>query len=164
MRAWDVVEELYQTKKKRIDFDDVIAKLQKNINNRKTKKGFEVEEYNIVEKDWNEVTFVKPTDTDVQKLNRSYLIEKEEVKKRFIIIKEKLEKIYENQNPIERVAVEDRINFLFKEFTRYDYMINPYHVQPGLVLDLDITSIKRKRFTLQAMANVLNEFLHGRCK
>ncbi|HOV14833.1 MAG TPA: hypothetical protein PK771_11145, partial [Spirochaetota bacterium] len=47
------------------------------------------------------------------------------------------------------------------EFTRFDYMINPYHVQPGIVLDIDITSIKRKRYTLQAMANVLNEFLHG---
>jgi hypothetical protein len=40
-------------------------------------------------------------------------------------------------------------------------MINPYHVQPGLFLDVDITSIKRKKTTLNAMANVLNEFLHG---
>jgi len=28
-------------------------------------------------------------------------------------------------------------------------------------LDVDITSIKRKKITLDAMANVLNEFLHG---
>jgi len=28
-------------------------------------------------------------------------------------------------------------------------------------LDVDITSIKRKKVTLDAMANVLNEFLHG---
>ena len=40
-------------------------------------------------------------------------------------------------------------------------MINPYHLQPGLLLDVDITSIKRKKATLDAMANVLNEFLHG---
>jgi hypothetical protein len=40
-------------------------------------------------------------------------------------------------------------------------MINPYHVQPGLILDIDITSIKRKKATLDGMANVLNEFLHG---
>jgi serine protease inhibitor len=40
-------------------------------------------------------------------------------------------------------------------------MINPYHLQPGLLLDVDITSIKRKKVTLDAMANVLNEFLHG---
>jgi hypothetical protein len=40
-------------------------------------------------------------------------------------------------------------------------MINPYHLQPGLVLDVDITSIKRKQATMMSMANVLNEFLHG---
>jgi hypothetical protein len=44
---------------------------------------------------------------------------------------------------------------------RFDYMINPYHIQPGLLLDVDITSIKRKKATLDGMANVLNEFLHG---
>jgi hypothetical protein len=40
-------------------------------------------------------------------------------------------------------------------------MINPYHLNPGILLDVDITSIKRKKVTLDAMANVLNEFLHG---
>jgi hypothetical protein len=40
-------------------------------------------------------------------------------------------------------------------------MLNPYHLQPGILLDVDITSIKRKKATLDAMANVLNEFLHG---
>jgi hypothetical protein len=40
-------------------------------------------------------------------------------------------------------------------------MINPYHIQPGLLLDVDITSLKRKKVTLNGMANVLNEFLHG---
>ncbi|MCL1958203.1 MAG: cytochrome C oxidase subunit II, partial [Spirochaetes bacterium] len=51
--------------------------------------------------------------------------------------------------------------WLEKEYYRFDYMINPYHLQPGLLLDVDITSIKRKKVTLDAMANVLNEFLHG---
>jgi len=161
IRVWDVIAELYQMRKTQIDFDDLSAKLKNQINRKKTKLGFEVEEYNVAEKEWNEVTFIKPSDTDVQKLNRSYLLEKEEVKKRFIILKEKLQRIYKNQNPIERVAVEERLDFLNSEFTRFDYMINPYHVQPGIVLDIDITSIKRKRYTLQAMANVLNEFLHG---
>jgi hypothetical protein len=57
--------------------------------------------------------------------------------------------------------MEERLSFLEKEFTRFDYMINPYHLQPGLILDVDITSIKRKQATMMAMANVLNEFLHG---
>ena len=40
-------------------------------------------------------------------------------------------------------------------------MINPFHIQPGLLMDIDITSIKRKKATLDGMANVLNEFLHS---
>ena len=62
---------------------------------------------------------------------------------------------------IERRVMEERLAWLEKEYFRFDYMINPYHLQPGLLLDVDITSIKRKKATLDAMANVLNEFLHG---
>lgn len=161
MRVWDVVEELYQMRKTQMDFNDLSSKLKGQINKKKQKSGLEVEDYNIADKEWSEVTFIKSSDTDVQKLNRSYLHEKEDAKKRFILLKEKLQRVYKNQNPIERVAVEDRLDFLISEFTRYDYMINPYHIQPGIVLDIDITSIKRKKYTLLAMANVLNEFLHG---
>jgi hypothetical protein len=57
--------------------------------------------------------------------------------------------------------MEDRLVFLEREYNRFDYMINPYHIEPGLLLDIDITSIKRKKATLDSMANVLNEFLHG---
>ena len=57
--------------------------------------------------------------------------------------------------------MEERVQFLEKEFNKFDYKINPYHIQPGLLLDVDITSIKRKKATLDGMANVLNEFLHG---
>jgi hypothetical protein len=57
--------------------------------------------------------------------------------------------------------MEDRLAFLEREYNRFEYMINPYHLNPGILLDVDITSIKRKKATLDAMANVLNEFLHG---
>jgi hypothetical protein len=69
--------------------------------------------------------------------------------------------MYDYQYPVERRVMEDRLAFLEREYNRFDYMINPYHIQPGLLLDVDITSIKRKKATLDAMANVLNEFLHG---
>jgi hypothetical protein len=69
--------------------------------------------------------------------------------------------MYGYQYPAERRVMEDRLNFLVKEFFRFDYTINPYHVLPGLFLELDITSIRRKQTTLNSMANVLNEFLSG---
>ncbi|MBR3732167.1 MAG: cytochrome C oxidase subunit II [Spirochaetales bacterium] len=161
IRLWDVIEELYQMKKTRMDFDDLSAKMLKAVNKRRTSKGFDAFEYNVSEKEWNEITFVKPADTDVQKMNRGYVIEKEELKKRIVIMREKLARTYGNQNPVERVAVDERLDFISKEFARFDYQINPYHTQPGILLDIDITSIKRKKYTLNAMANVLNEFLHG---
>jgi hypothetical protein len=72
-----------------------------------------------------------------------------------------MKKMYDFLYPIERRVMEERLFWLEKEYFRFDYMINPYHLQPGLLLDVDITSIKRKKVTLDAMGNVLNEFLHG---
>jgi hypothetical protein len=76
-------------------------------------------------------------------------------------MREKLKGMYDYQYPVERRVMEDRLSFLEQEYYSFDYMLNPYHIQPGLLLDVDITSIKRKKATLDAMANVLNEFLHG---
>jgi hypothetical protein len=39
--------------------------------------------------------------------------------------------------------------------------VNPYHVQPGLLLEVRITSIRRLRATIKGMSNVLNEYLSG---
>lgn len=160
-KLWDIADEIYRTKKKKMDFDDLSTKLLNKINKKKLKSGQELADYNTAEKDWNEVSYIKAEETEVQKFNISYVNEKEEIKKRFIIIREKLAKAFENQNPIERVAIEDRLDFLYSQFMAFEYEINPYHIQPGLLLDIDITSIKRKKYTLNAMANVLNEFLHG---
>jgi len=72
-----------------------------------------------------------------------------------------MKKMYDYLYPVERRVMEDRLSQLEREYFRFDYMINPYHLQPGLLLDVDITSIKRKKATLDAFSNVLNEFLHG---
>jgi hypothetical protein len=76
-------------------------------------------------------------------------------------MRNKMKKMYDFMYPIERRVMTERLEWLEREYYRFDYMINPYHLQPGLLLDVDITSIKRKKVTLDAMANVLNEFLHG---
>jgi hypothetical protein len=76
-------------------------------------------------------------------------------------MRNKMQKMWDFLFPIERRVMEERLQWIEKEYIRFDYMINPYHLQPGLLLDVDITSIKRKKATLDAMANVLNEFLHG---
>jgi hypothetical protein len=160
---WDVLEVKYQDTKflKRIsDFDDLAKVYRRKIRTKiKAKTGEPV--YEDIAKVWDEIAYVKPAETEVEKMNRTYLYEKGKVKSRIIIMADKLKSMYSYQYPIERRVMEERLTFLRKEFDRFDYMINPYHIQPGLLLDVDICSIKRKKATLDGMANVLNEFLHG---
>jgi len=162
IHLWDVLEMTYEDSKflKRItDFDDLSNILKGRLTRQSRDRQQPV--YADIDRVWDEISFVKPAETDVEKLNRTYLYEKDKLKNRLILMRNKLKSMYSYQYPIQRRVMEDRLDFLEKEFARFDYMINPYHIQPGLLLDLDITSIKRKKATLDGMANVLNEFLHG---
>ncbi|MCL2759906.1 MAG: cytochrome C oxidase subunit II, partial [Treponema sp.] len=160
---WDVLEVIYQDKKsffKINDFGDLAkrskGKIRKNI---KEKTGEPL--YEDIAKVWDEISFIKAAETEVEKSNRTYVFEKDRIRNRIILMRNKMKQMYDYLYPVERRVMEDRLAWLEKEYYRFDYMINPYHLQPGILLDVDITSIKRKKATLDAMANVLNEFLHG---
>ena len=161
--VWDLVNVIYEDSKpsgKITDFNDLAKKKKKRIKaSIKDKTGEPL--YEDIDKVWDEISFVKPAETEVERSNRTYVYEKDKVRQRIILMKRKLISMYDYKYPIERRVIENRIFFLEREYYRFDYMINPYHIQPGLILDLDITSIKRKKITLDRMANVLNEFLHG---
>ena len=160
---WDILFLIYEESKRfgRIhDFKDLAAKKKKRIKvTIKDKTGEPL--YEDIDKVWDEITFVKPAETEVERANRTYIHEKNKVGQQIILMRGKLKEMYNYQYPIQRRVIEDRLNFLEKEYSRFNYMINPYHILPGLILDIDITSIKRKKSTLNSMANVLNEFLHG---
>jgi len=161
--VWDLVTVIYEDGKplgKITDFNDLAKKLQKKVKTTiKDKTGDPV--YEDIDKVWDEISFVKPAETEVERSNRTYMYEKDKVRQRIILMRNKLKSMYDYKYPIERRVIEDRLFFLERQYYRFDYMINPYHVLPGLIMDLDITSIKRKKKTLDGMANVLNEFLHG---
>ncbi|MDR2068497.1 MAG: cytochrome C oxidase subunit II [Spirochaetaceae bacterium] len=163
LHAWDLLEVIYQGAKplfKIADFDDLAKKNKNQI--RKTIKDKSREPlYEDIAKVWDEISFVRPAETEVERMNRTYIYEKDRIRQRIILMRQRLKKMYDYQYPIERRVMEERLDFLEREYYRFEYMINPYHIQPGLLLDVDITSIKRKKATLDAMANVLNEFLHG---
>lgn len=97
----------------------------------------------------------------MERLNQTYLYEKDLLKKMLRKARGRVRETFGYENPKVRVELDKRIDFLEREFEGFDYAINPYHVQPGIILDVDITSIKRKRYVLGSMANVLNEFLNG---
>jgi len=161
--VWDLVTVIYEDGKsfgKIIDYNDLAKKVKGRIKTRiKDKTGEPM--YEDIEKAWDEISFVKPAETEVERSNRTYLYEKDKIRQKIILIKGKLQQMYDYQYPIERRVIEERLSFLEKEYLSFDYQINPYHILPGIILDMDITSIKRKKKTLDAMANVLNEFLHG---
>jgi hypothetical protein len=160
---WDVLEMVYVDSKFMkgiVDFKDLAKRKRGKIRRRiKALTGDPL--YEDLEKSWDEITFVHAGDTEVERMNRTYLPEKDRLKKMIILMRDKLQKQYSYKYPIQRRVMEERLAYLESEFTRFDYMINPYHIQPGLILDVDITSIKRKKATLDGMANVLNEFLFG---
>ena len=160
---WDVLEMVYEDSKFMkgvVDFNDLAKRMKGKIKRRiKARTGDPL--YEDIEKSWSEVTFVKSGDTDVERMNRTYIAEKDEIKRRIILMRDKLQKLYGFRYPIQRRVIEERLAFLEKQFLAFEYLINPYHIQPGLLLDVNITSIKRKKATLDGMANVLNEFLYG---
>ena len=110
---------------------------------------------------WNEITFIPPRSTEVEELNKTNIHIVEELRKRTIHTRNRLREIYKNQNPTDRTIVDNRVNFLDRKFEEFEAQINPYHVLPGVLLEIDITSVKRKRTTMMSMANVLNEFLYS---
>ncbi len=163
MHLWDNLQTVYDKSKKSyaiVDYGDLAGKNKAYINkNYKEKTGEPA--YEAIAKVWDEISFVRPAETEVERMNRTYTYEKDRLRTRIILMRERMKKMYDYQYPIERRVMEQRLNDLERDYYRFDYLINPYHIQPGLLLDVDITSIKRKKATLDSMANVLNEFLHG---
>ena len=159
---FDVVNGLYYAHKPILrvtDFDDVARRVRGYV--RRHRQLNDEPLYEEIEKVWNEIVNLKAEETEIQKLNRTYIYEKDLLKKMIVKIREILARIYKANTPNVRIIVEERLAFLDRGFETFDYQINPYHIQSGLLLDIDITTIKRKKFMLGSMANVLNEFLHG---
>lgn len=167
MKVVDVVEVLYNDHKAatgKEDYEDVANRyLKKEQPKARGWFGGTVEEEVEEEptKLWNEVVFISPQSTEVEELNKTNLYIVEELRKRVQLTKRKLSEIFGNQHPVDRTIVESRLSFLDRKFEEFESFVNPYHLLPGTLMELDITSVKRKRTTMMAMANVLNEFLYS---
>ncbi|MCP4137631.1 MAG: cytochrome c oxidase subunit II [bacterium] len=157
---WAVVHAYYESKKRfrsLKDFEDLYGRLMTREWKRAKKAKEQEDEY----VPWQEIGEMYNENTFVEKNNRTYEDRIANLKGKIVYLRNMLKKMHEYQNPIERVILDERINFLEKRFHEFCYKVNPHHIQPGLVLDVDITTIKRKQYMLKGMANVLNEFLSG---
>lgn len=167
MKVVNVVEVLYVDNKaaKGIqDYDDIAKQY---LRKEQPKRGgwfsraVEEEVEEEAPKLWNEVVFISPSSTEVEEMNKTNLYIVEELRKRILLSKGKMKQIFGNQHPVDRSIVESRLHFLERKFEEFEGLVNPYHMLPGLLVEIDITSVKRKKTTMMAMANVLNEFLYS---
>ncbi len=160
MRIWDVTHAHYESKKRfrsLKDFDDLSNRLM-NKEWRRRKRDEDTDPNHVL---WNEIGEMYNENSFVEKNNRTYEDRITNLKSKMKYMKEVLQDMHGYQNPIERVILDERLNFVERRFNEFTYRVNPHHIQPGLILDVDITTIKRKQYMLKGMANVLNEFLYG---
>ena len=166
-RLWDLVKEVYQDEKRshgRRDWNDVVnATIDKNKVSRGASwfQGSNQGEDETEARVWNEVTFVQREMNSLEEKNRTYEEMAQDFNERFRILRRDLSEIFEMRFPAHRMLIEQRLSFLESEFLRFSSQITPHHVQPGLLLELSLSSIKRKKITIQGMTNVLTEFLSG---
>ncbi|MBL8020150.1 MAG: cytochrome C oxidase subunit II [Leptospirales bacterium] len=163
--VWDVVLEVYERSKKKFfglskiikDFEDLAQSIMPKT---------WVKERTTVNKDpdethWDQLRFRDPPTTFVEKNNRTYSMEIKNTGEKLKYMRDRLQTMFGYQNPVERVVIDERLTLLETTFNKFIYEINPHHLQPGLLLDVDITTTKRKMYMMKSMANVLNEFLSG---
>ena len=170
-KLWDVSMKLYNNMKKEKteeDFDDISKRYLKSSNTLGKKFGyFEKNTDSILDEDeaneklWDKITFVEPNKTKMEDLNATLNGKIQKLLKKLTIVKHRLIQIYQRNNPPARIIVEQRLNFLQKTFDTFRGGYNPFQVQPGLLVGIDISTVKRKRTTMTGMSNVLNEFLSG---
>jgi hypothetical protein len=158
--AWDVTHAHYESKKRfrsLKDFDDLANRLMSKQWKRAKKDREDDPDMPL----WSEVGEMYNENSFVEKNNRTYEDRIANLESKLRFLTDLLQKMHGFQNPVERVILDERLKFMEKRFNEFTYLVNPHHIQPGLILDIDITTIKRKQYMLKGMANVLNEFLFG---
>jgi hypothetical protein len=163
--VWEVVTKIYEENREETgkdDWDTFSDRLLTKPQRRNWFAAREEEDEAPVETGpaWNEMTFIQPKMATSVNEHPTLEHRLSDLKERFPVMRQRLSRVFEEDVPDLRTIVEGRIHFLESEFNRFAALVNPFHIQPGLLLDLDIVTIKRRSSTMMTMANVLNEFLY----
>lgn len=156
-----VFGKIHQMEKKKqgfMDYEDVTDQILKNQQTDKAKKEVEVA---VNGKTWDEISFIQPEKSDIEKLNETFAAQSTILKRKFKIVREKILDLYQNENPAERVLLDQRLDFLEEQFRKFKRRYNPFQAQTGLLLEFTLSSVKRREITLTAMSNTINRFISG---
>ena len=138
---WDLIEVIYQDSKsvfKVNDFEDLAKKNKSRIRDLTKQKNGEA-----------------PHEISGETSFRTG-----DIRRMLARMHERIKNMYEFLYPVERRIMEERLARLEQEYYHFDSLVNPRHLRPGLLIDVDLSSIKRKKTTLDSMAYTLHEFLH----
>ncbi len=156
-KVWEIVHKYYESKKRfrsLKDFDDLAGRLMPKQWRMEARE--EEADSGVL---WNELGDMYPENTFVEKNNRTYEFRKLHFIRKIRYLRDIIKNMHGHQNPIERVIIDERLDFIEQRFHEFTYKVNPHHIQAGLIVDIDITTTKRKQYMLKAMAGMLNEFL-----
>ena len=146
---WDIIEVIYQDSKsvfKVNDFEDLAKKNKSRIKHLLKDRTGDPQYGNTV-RDWDDSAGIRSG--------------KESIHARLVRMRERITNMTEFLYTVERRVVEEQLSRFEKEYIRMDSMTNPNLLQSGLVIDVDVTSIKRKKTTLDSIALALEEFLRN---
>jgi FtsZ-binding cell division protein ZapB len=133
-RLWDLLEAIYQD----------------------SKSIFKVNDYeDLVRKNRNRIAGGNDKPKEAERAD------KEKIRVLLAKMEERLRNISDSMYPAERKITGERLSMLENEFSRFENRINPYNLQPGILMDIDLMSIKRKRTTLDAVSMALGRFLEN---
>ena len=78
------------------------------------------------EKIWDEVLFIHPDDTEIEKANATFKDSFNRTVKLFELIRIQMESIFQRIYPVERVYVEERVDYLEESLNEFYKMYNPF--------------------------------------
>jgi hypothetical protein len=143
-QLWNIIEVLYQDSKSifRVnDFDDLARKNKRRV-----------------------TKLTKANGGDSGEEAEETGDEKKDLRKTLTLMNERFMNMSDSLYPAERKIIEERLSLLEGEFACFDSLHNPHQFKAGMFIDVIITSIKRKKTTLDAMANLLKEYPEGVCR
>ncbi len=140
------------------DYEDIASEILNEVN-QSSSKSAQPEEIPRADV-WDEITFVQPKTADIEKLNETYVGQKRHLNEQLRILRDRVAKLYDSDNPSERVILEQRLDFLQEEILRFNKKFNPFQVYPGLFVEVSFASINRRDQTTSRMGNVLTQFLN----
>jgi hypothetical protein len=150
---WNIIEVIYQDSKSifRVnDYEDLARKNKRRIS--KLTKG---------NPGGDECAFTEFSGEAGEMTSGAVSREKNNLRKLLTLMNERLRNMSDSMYPVERKVMEERLSLLEGEFACFDALNNPHQFKPGIFIDVNITSIKRKKTTLDSMAKLLNEFPEG---